>query len=97
MTRIKYATIARSRKTGRITVVRGKKTGRIGLRPPDDDDADPFSDPIYREATVELPQPMSPDEYDEYIHNLDDPNAAVVQAFNRVAGEHDYEHRWPVA
>lgn len=83
MTIIKYATIGFSRLTETLSVFRGKKTGKIGHRPPKDEDHGHFDDPIYCERVVELPESMTPTEYDEYINEnygvpADDPITKAV-------------------
>lgn len=88
MTIIKYATVAHARTSDGIVLARGKKTGQIGYKPPEDGD-DLFHDPVYSEKVVELPDRMTPSEYEEYVeetvgHEEDDP---VTQAIHEVAEE----------
>ena len=91
MTIIKYATVARARTTNRLLLLRGKKTGRCGYRPPDsDENLGTFDDPLDSERVVELPEPMSPSEYRDWVKRLDaDSENAVAEAFRAVADEYD--------
>lgn len=73
MTRIKYATISRVPEEERIIIQRGKKEQTInGLRKLEDGDG--FDELTFEpEEVVELPETMSPTEYDEYMEgDLDD-------------------------
>lgn len=97
MTRIKYATVARSRGTNSLMVLRGKKTGQCGFLPPDDDDDKSiFGDPLYSERVVELPETMTPSEYDDYMEGLseDDLDTPLAQAVEEVADEYDIDAGW---
>lgn len=88
MTWIKYVTIAVS-KDDRVLVMRGKKTGEIGYLPVDDDE-DPFSNPIHAHEHVELPEMLTPTEYDEWLENVfrpDDVDDPVSKAVDRVTRE----------
>ena len=84
MTIIKYATVAVGRSSGTILICRGKETGRIGYT---GEGPEVFSDPLWSEEVVDLPEPMTPTEYDEYIEdvfadeNKDDP---ISRAYERV-------------
>jgi len=66
MTIIKYTTVGHARKSNSIMLIRGKKTGQVGFRRNEHSD-DIFGDPIYAEEVVELPEPMNPTEYDEFV------------------------------
>lgn len=88
MTRIKYATVAHGRGTDRLIVIRGKKEGRVGFLPDDDVD-DPFGIALYAENVIELPRPMSPTEYEEWIEQPFAERPKVGKALIDVAREKD--------
>lgn len=94
MTIIKYATIGHARTSDTLVVRRGKESGLIAYRPPEDEDATVFSDPIYAERVVELPEPMTPTEYDEYLETalLElDGDEPISTAYLEVASERGIE------
>lgn len=73
MTRIKYVTLTRVPEEQRAIIQRGKKEQTInGLRKREDDDG--YDQLTFEpEEIVELPETMSPSEYDEYMEgDLDD-------------------------
>lgn len=88
MTIIKYATIGHARTSDSIMLIRGKKTGQVGFRPSEDSD-DIFGDPIYAEQVVELPEPMNPTEYDEFVEETlsGDEDHPIRSAMREVAEE----------
>jgi len=89
MTRIKYATVLHIRGTDRLLLGRGKETGRTGWVPDDESDT-PFGKPIYAERVVELPETMTPTEYDTWIEEeFSDPEVAdpASEAMTEVADE----------
>lgn len=67
MTIIKYATVGFSRTSEKISIHRGNHHAKIGFRPSEGDDLGIFDDPIFAEKVVELPESMTPTEYDEYM------------------------------
>ena len=86
MTLVKYATIGHARNSDSLILIRGKKTGQVGFRPDEDTI---FGDPIYSERVVQLPEQMSPTDYEEYVeetvgHDRDDP---VTRAMVDVADD----------
>jgi len=91
MTVIKYATVCFARSSERVVVARGKKSGQVGFLPPEDGDGSIFADPLYAEEVVELPEPMTPTEYDEYLKDGEEMPDKIREVVERVREEKGVE------
>lgn len=91
MTIIKYATVCFARSSEKVVVARGKESGQVGFRQPEDDDTSIFEDPLYAEEVVELPEPMTPTEYDEYLTDGEEMPDTIREAVERVREEKGVE------
>jgi hypothetical protein len=100
MTQIKYATIAHGQGTDQLIICREKKTGQVGYLPANDAD-NPIGIPLHSEVVVELPETLTPTEFDEYVDDKlgQQVGEPITAAMLEVAEEKGIEYEswdWPI-